>query len=161
MDDFKRNIDVTKGPVSPKPESPEKKDIKRRKLIPRLSTVIICILLVAIAGGAYYFYTKYNETKQEVEKLSTVQGQQELSKTQTQQLLGEMRSRIVLPEGEDPVIATITDINLLKDNEFYKDAKNDDRVIVYANAKKAYIYRPSTKTIVNVGAFQIDNSNKN
>lgn len=160
MDDFKRNVDVTKTPASPKPENPVKPVVKKRRLIPKLSTVIICVLLVIVAGGGFYFYTKYDQTKQEVEKLSTVQGQQELSKTQTQQLLEEMRSRIVLPDGEDPVIATITDINQLKNNEFYKDAKNDDRVIVYANAKKAYIYRPSTKTIVNVGAFQLESNKK-
>ena len=158
MDDFKRNIDVTKTPTSPKPENPEKPTKNKRRLLPKISTIIIIILLAVVAGGGYYFYTKYNETKQEVEKLSTAQGQQELTKTQTQQLLGEMRSRIVLPEGEDPVVATITDINLLKENEFYKDAKNDDRVVVYATAKKAYIYRPSTKTIVNVGAFQIEST---
>lgn len=158
MDDFKRNVDVTKNPPAPKPDKQEKPTKKRRKLIPRLSTVIICVLLAVVAGGGYYFYDKYNETKQEVEKLSTIQGQQELSKSQTQKLLEEMRSRIVLPDGEDPVIATITDINQLKNNEFYKNAKNDDRVVVFANAKKAYIYRPSTKTIVNVGAFSVEST---
>jgi cytoskeletal protein RodZ len=153
MEEFQRNIHVTTPSGGEKAQKPVKK--KRRKFF-RLSTLIIVILLVGLAGGAYYSYTKYNETKKEVEKLSTVQGQQELSKTQTQQLLGEMRNIIVLPDGEDPVVATITDVELLKGKEFYKDAQNDDRVVVFANAKKAYIYRPSTKTIVNVGAFQLD-----
>ncbi len=156
MDDFKR-VDVTTKPKVPSPttEKKVKKPGKKRRL-PKASTIIITVLLFALAGGGYYFYSKYSETKQEVEKLSTVQGQQELNKSQTEQLLSEMRSIIVLPAGEDPVVATITDINQLKKNEFYKDAQDGDRVIVFATAKKAYIYRPSTRTIVNVGAFQLD-----
>lgn len=158
MDDFKR-VDVTsnttKTPSTVSGNKP-KTDKKKRKLIPKASTIVIVILLLALAGGGYYFYNKYSETKQEVEKLSTVQGQQELNKSQTEQLLSEMRSIIVLPTGEDPVVATITDVKQLDKNEFYKDAQNDDRVIVFAKAQKAYIYRPSTKTIVNVGAFQLD-----
>lgn len=119
--------------------------------------LIVVLLLVALAGIGFLL-KKYNDTRQEVEKLSTVQGQQELNKTQTNQLLGEMRAIIVLPSGEDPVVATITDISQLKDKDFYKDAENGDRVVVFTNAKKAYIYRPSSKTIINVGAFQVDNT---
>ncbi len=158
MDDFKR-VDVTTNPTPKGGASTDKKTKttkKKRRFIPKISTIIIVLLLLALAGGGYYFYNKYSETKQEVEKLSTVQGQQELNKTQINQLLGEMRSIIVLPSGEDPVVATITDVTKLNKNEFYKDAKNGDRVVVFANAEKAYIYRPDTKTIVNVGAFKID-----
>lgn len=117
--------------------------------------------MLALAGGVAFLYTKYTETRKEVEKLSTVQGQQELSKTQTHELLGEMRQIIIMPTNEDPVVATITDINQLKDKDFYKDANNGDRVVVFANAKKAYIYSPERKLIVNVGAFQIEEKPQN
>ncbi len=130
---------------------------KRRKsgksVFVKLLLVLIVLVLVA---GLGFLYKKYRDTQAEVQKLSTVQGQQELSKTQTQQLLGEMKKIILLPQGEDPVVATITDINQLKDKEFYKDAQNGDRVVVFASSKKAYIYRPSSKIVVNVGAFQIE-----
>lgn len=135
-----------------------KKARKRRIRLPKLRSVILLLLLVALIAVSAFLYLKYQETQKQVEKLSTIQGQQELNKTQVNQLLGEMRSIIVLPKGEDPVVATIVDIKQLKDKEFYKDAKNGDRVVVFSNAKKAYIYRPETKTIVNVGAFQVDNS---
>ncbi len=127
----------------------------------KLLWLLILLILLALAGGVAFLYTKYAETRKEVEKLSTVQGQQELSKTQTQELLGEMRQIIIMPTNEDPVVATITDINQLKDKDFYKDAKNGDRVVVFANAKKAYIYSPERKLIVNVGAFQIEEKPQN
>lgn len=150
------NMDITSPkPVSKKPESPKK---SKRSKKGKFAVVIIVVLLIASLAGMFVLYQKYQDTQSEVQKLSTVQGQQELNKTQINQLLGEMRSIIVLPEGEDPVVATITDISKLENNDFYKDAKNGDKVVVFAEAKKAYIYRPDTKTIVNVGAFQIDTS---
>jgi len=132
----------------------------KRPVKTKLLFGLIIVLLIAVLAGVGFLLKKYNETQQEVEKLSTVQGQQELNQTQTNQLLGEMRSIIKLPDGEDPVVATITDISQLKDKDFYKDAEDGDRVVVFPNAKKAYIYRPETKTIINVGAFQADNTDQ-
>lgn len=134
-----------------------KKPAKQRRLRkPKLTTVLVLIVLLGLAAGSAYLYTQYEATQEKVEQLSTVQGQEELNKTQTEQLLGEMRQMILLPTDEDPAVATIIDINQLNSNEFYKDAQNGDRVIVYSNAKKAYIYRPDTKMVINVGSFQVD-----
>lgn len=150
---------MTEAESSSANTNPNKKSKKHTKN--KFLWFLVVVILVALAGGLVFLYTKYSETKKEVEKLSTVQGQQELSKTQTQELLGEMRKIIIMPTNEDPVVATITDINQLKDKEFYKDAQNGDRVVVFANAKKAYIYSPERKLIVNVGAFQLDQKTQN
>lgn len=141
---------------SPAPAAKKAKKSKLRK--PKLTTVVVLLVLLGLAAGSAYLYMKYDETQQKVEQLSTVQGQEELNKTQTEQLLGEMRQMILLPTDEDPAVATIIDINQLNSNEFYKDAQNGDRVIVYSNAKKAYIYRPESKIIVNVGSFSVEAS---
>lgn len=144
-------------PETDKPSNSDSSNKRSKKSVKnKLLGFVVFVILLGLAGGTVFLYTKYSETKKEVEKLSTVQGQQELSKTQTQALLGEMRQIIIMPDNEDPVVATITDINQLKDKEFYKDAQNGDRVVVFANAKKAYIYSPERKLIVNVGAFQLD-----
>lgn len=157
MDDFTRP--TTSAPHNAHPvDSPSGKKSKKakRSTKQKLMMIVGVVVVLLVLGSLGFLLKKYNDTRQEVQKLSTIQGQQELNKTQTNQLLGEMRAIIVLPSGEDPVVATITDINQLKDKEFYKDAQNGDRVVVFPNAKKAYIYRPSTKTIINVGAFQAD-----
>lgn len=131
------------------------KSKRSRSRISKVLFMLLALVLVALAAGSFVLYGKYQATQQQVEKLSTVQGQQELNQTQVNQLLGEMRAIILLPKDEDPVVATISDMNLLKDKDFYKDAQNGDRVVVFANAKKAYIYRPSNKMIINVGAFEV------
>ena len=116
--------------------------------------VILIVALVALIAGVGYLYKKYRDTQAMVYKLSTAQGQQELNKTQIEAILSEMRKLIVVPTGEDPAIATIVDIEQLKSSPFYKDAQNGDRVVLFNNAKKAYIYRPDSKIIVNYAAFQ-------
>lgn len=161
MEDIRKPGDAKESstPKVTETSQPSKKVNKQktRRRRPRLLTVFLVLILLALAAGSFFLYQKYRDTQAQVDKLSTVQGQQELSNTQVNELLGEMRAIILLPSDEDPVVATITDINLLRDKDFYKDAQNGDRVVVFASAKKAYIYRPSEKKIINVGAFEVSN----
>ena len=64
-----------------------------------------------------------------------------------------------LPQGEVPTLATVSDREKLKGQQFFLNAKNGDKVLVYSKAKKAILYRPSTNKIieiapVNIGASQ-------
>ncbi|HET7098669.1 MAG TPA: hypothetical protein VFI61_00305 [Patescibacteria group bacterium] len=72
-------------------------------------------------------------------------------------LVAEVGLLIALPEGEKPTVATVSDIDKVKDQPFFKNAKNGDKVLIYTNAKKAILYRPSEKRIIEVGAVNINN----
>lgn len=142
---------------------------KKRQRKPRLLSVLMFLVLVGLAVGSTYLYKKYRDTQAQVQQLSTVQGQQELSKTQTSQLLGEIRSIAIVPtDSGDPTVATIVDAKKLQDSadasvkEFYKNVENNDQIVAFQKDKKItiYIYRASTKQIVNIGAFQVDNTKK-
>lgn len=61
---------------------------------------------------------------------------------------------IILPEGEDPVLATIEDKDKVE-SEFLKQGEKGDRVLIYAKAKKVIIYRPSVDRIVDIGPVSI------
>ncbi len=67
----------------------------------------------------------------------------------TKQLVDEVGKLMVLPK-EVPTIATVTDITKLKNQPFFANAKNGDRVLLYTQAKKAILYRPSIKKIIDV-----------
>ena len=55
-----------------------------------------------------------------------------------------------LPLDEQPTLSTVTDQEKLKGQNFFAHAQNGDKLLVYPKAKKAILYRPSTKKVIEV-----------
>ena len=57
---------------------------------------------------------------------------------------------MLLPSEETPQISTIQDIQTLKKTQnFFVDADNGDKILVYPVARKVIIYREKTNQIIN------------
>jgi hypothetical protein len=110
---------------------------------------ILAILVVGAAGSAYYFYDQYNKAQVQLKDPSKVAAEE------TKALTASVSQIIDLPTGEDPTVATVLDPAKLKDQEFFTNAKKDDKVLIYTKAKKAFLYRPSTNKIINVAPVNI------
>jgi hypothetical protein len=52
-----------------------------------------------------------------------------------------------VPSNETPVISTIADKSKIN-QAFLSEAENGDKIVIYPKARKAVLYRPSTKRIV-------------
>lgn len=116
-----------------------------------LMAIVIVILLVLITAVAYLGWN-WLQMRKQLQKLTMPQGVQELQKKQNQETLDKLSKHIILPTGEDPIIATVTDAAALKkDSPFYDLAENNDIVVIYTKAKKAYLYDPEGDKILNVG----------
>ncbi len=113
---------------------------------------LIAILFLAIGvGGTIYFI----KMKPEFLGLSVSQAQ---AQADSDKLVAEVSLLIALPTDEKPTIATVSDITKVQDQPFFKSAKNGDKVLIYTNAKKAILYRPGEKRIIEVGAVNINNN---
>lgn len=131
------------------------KDKQTRKgRINKLNAVIL-VLVLLVVGGGYFGYTQYDDLKKENQKLSDPQ---EAAKAETERIKKEIAELIEVPQDETPTIATVVDPAKLGNQEFFKKAQKDDRVIIYAQAKKAILYRPSTKKIIEVAPLNIGNT---
>jgi hypothetical protein len=64
-------------------------------------------------------------------------------------------SRLLVLPNEDPVLATVTDKSKIN-VEFLKQAENGDKILIFAEAKRVVIYRPSINKIVDIGPVSID-----
>lgn len=78
------------------------------------------------------------------------------AQTETAKLISQVEKLIVLPSDELPTAITINDVSMLKDQSFFKNAKINDKLLVYTNTKWAVLYRPSKNMIIKVGAFDIN-----
>lgn len=79
------------------------------------------------------------------------------AQAETDALVSSVGKLIALPNDEKPTVATVTDIEKVKDQPFFKNAKNGDKVLIYTKAQKAIIYRESENRIIEVGAVNINN----
>lgn len=114
------------------------------KTLMLISLVVVVLLLIA-SMPAYYFYNQYKASQQ----LKTPE-------EQVKSLTAEVGSIILLPTGETPTIATVSDKSKLAGQQFFTNAQNGDKVLIYTNAKRAILYRPSEKKIIEVGPININ-----
>lgn len=111
--------------------------------------VIVLLLLASLP--AYYFYNQYKTA----ESLSNPTAS---AAEQVKALTAEVGKIILLPTGEAPTIATVSDKTKLAGQSFFAHAQNGDKVLIYSNAKRAILYRPSEKKIIEVGPITINGS---
>ena len=114
--------------------------------------IFVIILFVSAAGAAGYFYKQYNDIKNNPNKVST---------DEINSITSAISKFMDLPTGETPTLATVTDKEKLKDQDFFKNSENGDKILIYANAKKAVLYRPSAGKVIEVAPLLIgDGSNQ-
>ncbi|RJR28674.1 hypothetical protein C4564_04580 [Candidatus Microgenomates bacterium] len=77
------------------------------------------------------------------------------SKIITENTLSVLRQMISLPDDEDPVVATVTDSEALREQPFFVNAQNEDVVFMYKKAKKVILYRPKDNKIIDVGTLNV------
>jgi len=107
------------------------------------------LLFLLGAGGAVYL------ARQKPEVLGLSKGPS-LLQAEIDALVVEVGKLIELPADEKPTVATVTDLEKVKDQPFFRNAKNGDKVLIYTNARKAILYRSSEKRIIEVGAVNIN-----
>ena len=108
----------------------------RQKLIASIVGVI-CVGLLVTSG---YFYTQWKKAVN-----GPVTNSQEV-----EQVAEDIGKHVQLPEGETPTLATVSDKEKLKDQQFFVNAENGDKVLIYSTAKKAILYRPSIDRVIEV-----------
>lgn len=111
------------------------------KAIMSLFLIIVALTLLS----SFYFYTKYQKTQ------AILDGPNKAAKEAVKSLIAKVGKHVELPSSEDPAIATVSDIEQLKNQPFFQKAENGDKVLIYTQAKKAYLYRPRVDKIIEIG----------
>lgn len=83
--------------------------------------------------------------------LFTRRGGEVSSRAKSEDVIQKVEKLYITPSSETPTVAEIRDKdNLPKEQEFYKDVRNGDFLLVYNKARIAILYRESINKLVRV-----------
>lgn len=106
----------------------------------KIITGTLALLLVVGAGVYIWRITRQPDPQKE-----------------TRQIVELVSDLMILPTAETPTLATVSEKELLMEQPFFQRAENGDKVLMYLEAKKAILYRPSVHKIIDVTTINIDN----
>lgn len=104
--------------------------------------VLILLLLVFVLGGTTYYFYKNSKL---YSKETTKEDQ-----TEVKELVEKIGQFVVLPTNETPTVATVSDLDALKGQAFFSDAKKGYKVLIYTKSGKAILFDPFVGKIVNM-----------
>ena len=138
-----------------------KKTNKAREFSAKVKPLyVVALILLAVAIFSLFELAK---ARQELKSFKT--SPEEAAGREVDKLVSEVAKLIDLPDDEKPTIATVRDPQKVKDQPFFEKAQENDKVLIYNNAKLAILYRPSEKKVlnfapINIGEGQNDASSK-
>lgn len=110
--------------------------------------VIIIGLLVLLPS--LYFYKKSQDAERKLNNPS------EVNKEVVDQIEKKVGRHILLPTDEQPTLVTVTDVEKVRGQKFFDNAENGDKALVYTQARKAILYRPSKDIVIEVAPLNVD-----
>jgi hypothetical protein len=122
---------------------------KKRSASFPINNLIMALVVIASLAVAGYFYKQNRDIKANPNSVS---------QKEVESLTKNISKLMTVPTDEQPTVATVQDKEKLKDQPFFKDAQNGDKLLIYTKAQKAIIYRESQKKLVNVGPVSLENS---
>jgi hypothetical protein len=129
----------------------EPKKLQLKKALKSKYIFAIVILLIAVLP-AFYFYNRSKQAEQRLNDPNTA------NQKVIDEVVKKVGRHILLPTGEQPTLATVSDVSKVKSQPFFVNSNNGDKVLVYTQARKAILYRPSKDIIIEVAPLNIDSS---
>lgn len=131
---------------------------EERRELPKVNmrVLVVAVALMVTVGLSGFFFFKWQIAKRAVgdPEVALEQAQREID-----QVVAKVGKLILLPDGETPNLVKIDDKEKISENlEFFKDSSNGDQVLIYREAQKAYLYRPSENWLINVGSVTFEES---
>ena len=124
---------------------------KKSKLrVGRILAVLFVIVFIGFIGLSVWQFTEINRLRDP--NHTTAQ-----SAAEAQELKDKVGKLIQLPD-EEATVATVEDASKLADQEFFANALNGDKVLIFTESKKAVLYRPSTNMVINSGPVVINST---
>jgi len=114
--------------------------IKNNEIIILLSLLVLSLVINGV------LYNKYRDIRNNPQKAV---------REDTRRLVEKVGELVVLPENEEPTIATVNDPAQLKGHPFFAKAKKGDKVLIFSNAGKSILYDPVANKVIEVASMDV------
>lgn len=122
-------------------------------ITPQSKKIIVALgILVAISFGVISYLYK---------ELNTMKNPTQMAQDEVIQVVAAVGKLMVLPTNEEPTVASVTDPEKLKGQDFFVNAKVGDKVLIYQNNRKAILYSPTINKIIEVSPISMTQNNTN
>lgn len=112
----------------------------------KIAVIFAVSILVIIAILILIFLISQDQN------FSRLLGKQSDKPTNAEEIIEAVGKFVELPK-ETPTVSSIADVSKLKDQPFFAKAQNGDKVLVFAQAQRAIIYRPSINKIIEISTI--------
>ncbi len=110
----------------------------------KFGIILVIVLLVSVGTSVFFYIKLKNISAQQLEQADAVgKGN----------VVEQVAKLVILPENEEPTVATVLDLEKVKDQPFFAKAKVGDVVLIYINARKAFLYDPKLKKLIEVASL--------
>lgn len=124
------------------------KDNKKMSKFVKILILLLAVFFITSVSFAGYYYKKVKDfTKSE----------SALKDAKLSEVLEKVGKLVVLPQGEQPTLATVSDPSQLQNQPFFKSAKKGDIVLVYINARRAILYDPVADKVIDIAPLNVSN----
>lgn len=110
--------------------------------------ILIVVVVTSLCFGGYFYY-QYKQLKKNPNAEA---------KKEADDLLSKVAQIYLIPIGEEPTVATVSDPNALKNQSFFTQSQKGDKVLIFVKAGRAVLYRPSIDKIIETAPI---NNSKN
>lgn len=139
-------------PVEKPAEKKKRRSVFKRLLSKKLWLGALIVVLVAAVGVLAYGYMDTRKELTSLAKANSSGGELERDR-----LMAEISAYMQLPD-ETPTVAAVSDVTKLKGQEFFKNAQNGDRVLIFSKAERALLYRPSTHKVIEYSRISVNST---
>ncbi len=130
------------------------------QIITKLNTKLIfgatAVLIIILLGGLTFSLKLYSDAQKKLENLTAPSTGilPSASPEEVKNLIKKVGNHIILPKG-DPKVVTISNVEILKkDQPFFTQAKNGQKLLVYP--EKVILYDPEIDKIIDIATIRLN-----
>lgn len=149
--------EVTDTPAQNLSTVKQPKTARSGRRIARLGAEVLLVIAVIFLAIQYVNLRSDKQSLNE-QLISAQNNPQALVQKQSQAIIDKVGALMELPANETPTVAAVSDAAAARtQSNFFANAQNGDKVLMYVKAGQAILYRPSTNKVILVAPLTFSN----